>query len=299
MARELAEHYPSAADAMDEADQVLGFPLSALCFAGPAEDLTDTINAQPALLAASVATLRAAAEAIPGLPAPVAVAGHSMGEYSALVAAGALSFADGLRLVRERGRLMKEAGDTSPGGMAALLGLDAEQVAALCAAARAETGGVVQIANDNCPGQVVISGDSGSLEVAMAKASAAGAIKVVRLAVSIAAHSPLMAPAASTLRQAVAATEIRTPQIPVISNITARPFDSVPEIREELAAQLTEPVRWTGSMQALVALGVDTVVELGPGDVLSSLMKRIDRRVRRLAVGDPAGIAALRENLQA
>lgn len=299
MARELAEHYPSAADAMDEADQVLGFPLSALCFAGPVEDLTDTINAQPALLAASVATLRAAAEAIPGLPAPVAVAGHSMGEYSALVAAGALSFADGLRLVRERGRLMKEAGDTSPGGMAALLGLDAEQVAALCAAARAETGGVVQIANDNCPGQVVISGDSGSLEVAMAKASAAGAIKVVRLAVSIAAHSPLMAPAASTLRQAVAATEIRTPQIPVISNITARPFDSVPEIREELAAQLTEPVRWTGSMQALVALGVDTVVELGPGDVLSSLMKRIDRRVRRLAVGDPAGIAALRENLQA
>jgi [acyl-carrier-protein] S-malonyltransferase len=283
---------------MAEADALLGFPLSTLCFEGPAEVLTDTINAQPALLAASVATLRAAAEAMPELPVPVAVAGHSMGEYSALVAAGALSYADGLRLVRERGRLMKEAGAASPGGMAAVLGLDVAQVAEICAAARAESGGVVQVANDNCPGQVVISGDIGSLELAMARASAAGAAKVVRLAVSIAAHSPLMAPAASALSQAVQATEIRAPETPVISNITARPFDSVDEIRAELAAQLTAPVRWSESMGTLVGLGVDTVVELGPGDVLSALMKRIDRGVKRLAVGDPAGIAALKESLQ-
>jgi [acyl-carrier-protein] S-malonyltransferase len=299
MARELVGVFPSAADAMAEADQVLGFPLSTLCFDGPAEVLTDTINAQPALLAAGVATLRAVAEAIPELPAPVAAAGHSMGEYSALVAAGALSFADGLRLVRERGRLMKEAGESNPGGMAAILGLDTEQVATICAAARDETGGVVQIANDNCPGQVVISGDTGSLEVAMAKAGAAGAHKVVRLAVSIAAHSPLMAPVASALRQAVAATEIRDPQTQVISNITARPFTGAGEIREELAAQLTEPVRWSQSMHTLVGLGVDAVVELGPGNVLSALMKRIDRQVSRLAVGDPAGVAALKESLGA
>lgn len=293
MAKELAECYTSAAETMAEADAVLGFPLSSLCYEGPADVLTDTINAQPALLAASMAALRGLHEARPDFPAPAAVAGHSMGEYSALVAVGSLTFADGLRLVRERGRLMKEAGQLSPGGMAAILGLETPQVDAICAAASAATGGVAQLANDNCPGQLVISGDETALEHAMAAASAAGARKVVRLAVSIAAHSPLMAPAAEALRHAIDATPIRPPAVPVIGNVTARPLESVEAIRHELTAQLTAPVRWTESMLHLVAHGVQTTVELGPGDVLTALMKRIVRDGRRFAVNSPAAIEAL------
>lgn len=299
MAQALAERYRSAADTLAEADALLGFSLSSLCFHGPAEELTDTINAQPALLAASVAAWRAVQEAIPDFPAPAAVAGHSLGEYSALVAAGSLTFADALRLVRERGRLMKEADGLSPGGMAAVLGLDADQVEAICREAAAATGGVVQVANDNCPGQVVISGDEASLERAMAAAGAAGARKVVRLAVSIAAHSPLMAPSAAALQAAIEATPIHPPAIPVIGNVSARPLTDVAAIRAELVAQLTAPVRWTESMRYLVGQGITTTVELGPGDVLTGLMKRIERNTRRFTVADPAGIETLREALSA
>lgn len=293
MARSLVERYPVAQAAFAEVDALLGFRLSALCFDGPADDLTDTINAQPALLAASIATLRAIQHALPSLPGPVAVAGHSMGQYSALVAAGSLSFVDGLRLVRERGRLMKAAGQDSPGGMAAILGLEVDQVSAICARASVASGGVAQVANDNCPGQIVISGDEGALELAMAAASQAGARKVVRLAVSIAAHSPLMAPAAAALRQAIEATSIQPPAVPVIGNVGAQPLGAAEAIRADLVAQLTAPVRWTESMRYLVTQGIDTVVEVGPGDVLSALMKRIDRNVRRFSVGDPEGIEAL------
>lgn len=295
MAKILSQEVRSAADAMAEADAVLGFPLSTLCFDGPDDILTDTINAQPALLASSVATLRAIGELLPDFPTPAAVAGHSMGEYSALVAAGTLSFADGLRLVRERGRLMKEAGLHSPGGMAAILGVETSIVDDLCAQARSATGGVVQLANDNCPGQLVISGDETSLALAMDLASQAGAKKVVRLAVSIAAHSPLMAPAADALRTAIEATTIRPPAMPVIGNVHAQPLLTVADIQQDLTAQLTSPVRWTESMQRLAAAGVDTVVEVGSGDVLANLMKRIDKSVRRLAVADPDGIEKLRD----
>lgn len=294
MARDLAENFASARRAMAEADETLGFALSTLCYDGPEAVLTDTINAQPALLAASVAALRAIGEAIPDLPPAAAVAGHSMGEYSALVAAGALSYADGLRLVRERGRLMKEAGERNPGGMAAVLGLEIEAVDAICAEARAATGGVVQVANDNCPGQVVISGDDRALEDAMQRLSAARARKVVRLAVSIAAHSPLMAPAAAELQQAINATEIKPPAVPVIGNVHALPLQTVEDVRADLVTQLTASVRWTGSMRYLAAQRITTVVEVGSGDVLSNLMKRIERDVRRLAVGDPPGIDRLR-----
>ncbi len=293
MARALVERYPSAAAALAEADDVLGFSLSTLCFEGPEETLTDTINAQPALLAASVAALRALREALPDLPPPAAVAGHSMGEYSALVAAGSMSYADGLILVRERGRLMKEAGQRSPGGMAAILGLDAAEVVALCAQAADLSGGVVQMANDNCPGQTVISGDHQSLELAMDLARQAGAKKVVRLAVSIAAHSPLMAPAADALRQAIDVTPIRPPAMPVIGNVHAQPLLTIGDIRADLAGQLTAPVRWTESMRYLVGQGVGLVVELGSADVLANLMKRIERGVDRLAVSDPDGIERL------
>jgi [acyl-carrier-protein] S-malonyltransferase len=295
MAQDLASRFQSARETMAEADDILGFALSKLCFEGPEEVLTDTINAQPALLAASIAALRAIGEALPGSPSPVAVAGHSMGEYSALVAAGSLSFADGLRLVRERGRLMKEAGQRSPGGMAAVLGMTVEDVDGVCAQVRATTGGVVQVANDNCPGQVVISGDEAALEEAMAMAQAAGARKVVRLAVSIAAHSPLMAPAADALRRAIDATTIKEPAVPVIGNVQALPLESVAAIGQDLADQLMAAVRWTESMRYLVEQGVDTAVEIGPGGVLSNLMKRIDRTVKRLAVGDSDGIDRLRD----
>lgn len=293
MARALAERYPIARRAVEEADDTLGFALSQLCFEGPEDVLTDTINAQPALMAASVAALRVIQQELPDLPAPAAVAGHSMGEYSALVAAGSLAYADGLRLVRERGRLMKEAGEQSPGGMAAILALEVDMVETICAEIRISTGGIVQVANDNCPGQLVISGDAAALEAAMATAEAAGARKVVRLAVSIAAHSPLMAPAAQALRQAIDATPIRDPAMPVIGNVQASPLLTADAIRDDLAAQLTTAVRWTESMRYLLELGVDKVVEVGPGEVLASLMKRIERKVSRLSVGDPEGVEKL------
>ncbi len=292
----LAQAYPVARATFAEADDLLGFALSDLCFHGPEETLTDTINAQPALMAVSIAALRvlaaelgdAAGHAVAG---PVFVAGHSMGEYTALVAAGAIPFADGLRLVRERGRLMKQAGTTTPGLMAAVLGLEEGQVAALCAEAATQTGGVVQVANDNCPGQIVISGDRAGVEAAVPLLEAAGARKVVTLAVSIAAHSPLMQPAAEELAAAIAATPISAPNVPVIGNTTAELLTDAATIRAELLAQLTGSVRWTASMQRAVAAGITEFIEIGPGDVLSGLMKRIERKANRRTVGDPAGVA--------
>ncbi len=293
MAGELAAAYPAARAALEEADEILGFALSRLMIDGPEDELTDTINAQPALLTASVAAL-AALEAETGVRVAaggdaVYVAGHSLGEYSALVAAGSISYADGLRLVRERGRLMKEAGTNAPGMMAAVLGLDEARVAAICAEVAA-TGGVVQVANDNCPGQLVISGDRAGMEAAMAALAAAGARKVVPLAVSIAAHSPLMQPAADALRAAIDATEIAAPLVPVIGNTTAQPLTAADSIRAELTAQLTGSVRWTASVEAMVGAGVTTFVEVGAGDVLTGLVKRIDRSATRIAVKDPDGV---------
>lgn len=292
MGKELAERYPIAKALFDEADDVLGFSLSALCFSGPEENLTDTVNAQPALLVNSTAALAALQSELGRLPLPTFFAGHSMGEYSALVAAGSIGFADGLRLVRERGRLMKEAGEKAPGLMAAILGLDEFVVSQVCVDAQISSGGIVQVANDNCPGQVVISGNRVGMERAMADLEAAGARKVVALAVSIAAHSPLMAPAAAELQAAIDATPIHPPIAPVIGNTTATPLTSADSIRAELVAQLTGSVRWTASMQHAVDVGVETFIEVGPGDVLSGLLKRIARKSERVSVADPAGVAA-------
>jgi [acyl-carrier-protein] S-malonyltransferase len=311
MATAVAAVFPAAQAALVEADDVLAFGLSRLMAEGPEETLTDTINAQPALLAASIAILRAleselgaqASPTRPSVPAPreqlqagtpalqVYLAGHSMGEYSALVAAGSLSYADGLRLVRERGRLMKEAGIRSPGMMAAILGLDEEKVTAICAEVTAR-GGIAQVANDNCPGQVVISGDIPGMQAAMDALSAAGAKKVVPLAVSIAAHSPLMRPASEHLQAAIAATPLAPPQAPVIGNTTAAPLTSVEAIRNELAAQLTGSVRWTATLQYLVDARVGTFVELGPGEVLTGLVKRVARSATRLSIAEPDAIRA-------
>lgn len=304
MAKELAAEFPAARAAFDEADDVLGFSLSQLCFEGPEEALTDTLNAQPAILAASIAVLRAIESELGGnanrqsangqganRQDTVFVAGHSMGEYSALVATGCIAYADGLRLVRKRGQLMKEAGETSPGMMAAILGLDEAQVAKICRDATAD-GGIAQVANDNCPGQIVISGDKVGMEKTMEALNKAGARKVVPLAVSIAAHSPLMQPAAEKLKAAIDATPIHIPQVPVIANTSVAPLTDVQAIRAELTAQLTGSVRWTASMQWAVARGVTRFIEIGPGDVLSGLMKRIERGAERLTVNTPESVRA-------
>ncbi|MCB0046382.1 MAG: ACP S-malonyltransferase [Caldilineaceae bacterium] len=299
MISELAAAYPVARETLEEADDLLGFKLSDLCLNGPEEVLTDTINAQPALLATSVAVLRVLAQELSapdaGQDGPGAcfVAGHSMGEYTALVAAGSLSYADGLRLVRERGRLMQEAGTTAPGRMAAVLALSAEEVAAICARVSEAPDRVVQVANDNCPGQIVISGNEAGMEEAMARLSDAGARKVIPLAVSIAAHSPLMQPAAAALRAAIDATPLLPPAVPLIANTSAAMLTDVEAIRAELTAQLTGQVRWTESMQLALAEGVTRFAEIGAGDVLTGLIKRIDRKTTRLAVHDVAGVEAL------
>ena len=210
------------------------------------------------------------------------MAGHSLGEISALTAAGALSFADGLRLVRQRGVLMKAAGEREPGGMAAILALDIATVTAVCQQASEESGRSVQVANDNCPGQVVISGDVAALTLAMELAQAAKARKVVKLPITIAAHSKLMASAAAAFAQAVDDILIHPPTIPVIGNVTAQPLTTPEQIRDELKAQLTSGVAWTDSMNYLLGQGVERFVEVGSGDTLLSFMKRINRKATRV-----------------
>lgn len=292
MGQDLVRTYPVARDTFAEADDLLNFSLSSLCFEGPEESLNDTINTQPAIFVASVATLRIL-QSEGWAVLPIFMAGHSLGEYSALVAAGALAFGDGLRLVRERGRLMKEAGERSPGGMAAILKVDDELVADICRRASQETGKVVQVANYNSPGQVVISGDNLALEAAMEMARGAGARRVVRLVVSIAAHSPLMAVIADEFRQAVVATSIQLPQVPVVANVTACPLDTVDDIRQEMLAQLTSSVRWTESVEYMVAHGVTHFVEIGPKDVLAGLVRRINKSANALACGTVENVQAL------
>ena len=295
MARDLAEAFSSARLAFDEADEALGFKLSSLCWEGQEAELNDTINTQPALLAASIAALRAVREHL-GDFTPAFMAGHSVGEVTALVAAGAIDYADGLRLIRRRGEAMKAAGAQAPGGMAAILNLEAEALQAICAEASVEAGAPVQVANDNCPGQVVISGALPALEKAMELAKARGAKRALRLQVSIAAHSALMAPEVPGYAEAVAATPIRAPHVTVVSNITAAPLADGDAIRVELPAQLTSPVRWTESVRYLLGRGVTTFVELGSKDVLTGLLKRIDATAVGVAVGTPEAVRALAVN---
>ena len=297
MGRDLAEAYPEARRLYDEGDAILGFGLSQLCFEGPKEVLDDTINTQPAIFVTSLAVLealKAGGKLSPiGTAAPAVMAGHSLGELTALVAAGAMGFADGLRLVRERGRLMKLAGERSPGGMAAVLKMDDDDVDRACKEASEEMGKPVQIANYNSPGQVVISGDKAALARAIELLQERGGRRIIPLAISIAAHSPLMAAVVGEYRAAVDATAIDTPEVPVVGNISARPMLNEAEIRDELAGQLTWPVRWTASVQWMAGQGVTHFFEVGPRDVLSKLVKRIDRNLEATSVGDLASIDAL------
>jgi [acyl-carrier-protein] S-malonyltransferase len=287
MGEELASISPAAKRVFAEADTVLGFPLTDLIFHGPADQLEDTINAQPAILATSIAALEALRERLAEREAtitPVMVAGHSLGEFSALVAAGALEFPAALRLVRERGRLMKEAGQEAPGGMAAILGMEDEALSTVCAAASGD--GIVVLANANCPGQTVISGDVAALERAMALAKERGAKRATRLGVSIASHSPLMARAAAQFAALVAATPLRAPRMPVVGNVTAAPLTTEAEIVDELSRQIASPVNWTGSVRTMIEAGVTTFLDLGPGQVVNGLIKRIDREVAMVGTGD-------------
>jgi [acyl-carrier-protein] S-malonyltransferase len=269
----------------EAADGILGFPLSRLCFEGPEESLNDTVNTQPAVFVTSLALVHAL-HAREDAPTPSMVAGHSLGELTALTAVRALDFADGLRLVRERGRLMKQAGETSPGGMAAIVKVPVAEIERACREASDECGLPVQIANYNAPEQVVISGHKVPLARAMELLRERGARRVIPLAVSIAAHSPLMAEAAAEYRRAVDATPVRLPSIPVIGNIQARPLDSVDAIRDELAGQLTQPVQWTASVQWMVANGATHLVEIGPKDVLTRLVRFIEPDAQTSAIGD-------------
>ncbi|MCC7449324.1 MAG: ACP S-malonyltransferase [Anaerolineae bacterium] len=292
MGADLVRQYPAARQVFEEADRILGFALSELCFVGPAEALDETINTQPALYVTGIATLRAL-ESQCGTITPLAVAGHSLGEFTALTAAGALPFEAGVKLVRERGRLMKEAGEKSPGAMAALLGLSIEDARAVCEQATHEVGRPVVVANDNCPGQVVISGDEQALDRALELAKERRVKKAVKLAVSVAAHSPLMAHSAEAFRQALAAAPFEAPRVPIIGNVNAAPLRTREDIQAELAAQLTSSVRWTESVQALRALGVQTFVELGPKDVLVGLLKRINREATGVALNSAEAVLAV------
>ena len=290
MGKALYEASSAARRVFQQADDILGFKLSTLCFEGPADELEDTINAQPAILTVSLACLAAMREKMETLgqkwQAPRFVAGHSLGEYTALVAAGALDFGDALRLVRERGRLMKEQGDHRPGGMAAVIGLDRPVLERACQQASHETGRVVGVANANSPEQFVISGELLALDRAIELIRAAGARTVVPLRISIASHSPLMQQAAARLADIIDRSPLRDPQVPVVTNIAGQVRTSAEHIRAELTSQMVAPVEWVGSVREMVAHGVDTFVEIGPGQVLSRLIRRISTDVKAISLND-------------
>jgi [acyl-carrier-protein] S-malonyltransferase len=286
MGRDLAEHYPAARAVFDEADATLGWSVSATCWYGPAERLADTRQTQPCLLTTSIAALRALAES--GAPTPSVVAGHSVGEYAALVAAGVLDLPAALRLVSRRAALMADAG--GEGGMAAVLGLDRATVDEVVASVGRPTELVV--ANDNAPGQVVISGGRDALLAVEEPMRAAGAKRIVRLPVSGAFHSPLMAAVAEALAEAFAAESWREPAIPVMSNLTAEPESDPDRIRALLAEQVRSPVEWVRCVERMVADGVDTMIECGAGAALVGMVRRIAPDVRTGTVTDTASLGA-------
>ncbi|MBY0097614.1 ACP S-malonyltransferase [Mesobacillus maritimus] len=295
MGRELAEVSDQVKGYFDKADQVLEESLSATIFEGPQDKLTLTVNAQPALLTTSIAILDYFKKS--GIEADF-VAGHSLGEYSALVAAGALQFEDGVYAVRKRGELMEKAVPNGEGTMAAVLGLDRDSLTAVCEDVTA-AGNSVQLANLNCPGQIVISGSRKGVEEASIKAKEAGAKRVLPLNVSGPFHSALMKPAAVEFKDILNSIQINSAQIPVIANVTAEPMQEAEEIKEKLIEQLYSPVLWEDTVGKMIELGVDTFIEIGPGKVLAGLVRKVDRSVKTLAVYDvescEAAISALKE----
>jgi [acyl-carrier-protein] S-malonyltransferase len=289
MGRALCDRYAEARAVFAEADASLGFSLSKLCFEGPETELTLTANAQPAILTTSIAALRVLSAETP--LRPMAVAGHSLGEYSALVAAGALHFADAVRLVHLRGQFMQEAVPPGAGAMAAIIGLSAEEVVAICREVAADE--VVSPANLNGGGQVVIAGHQAAVARACDAAKARGAKRAVPLAVSAPFHCALMQPAADRLLHELERVEILAPIVPVVTNVEAEPNQDQDRVRDLLARQVTAPVRWEESVQRLVAMGVTGALEVGNGHVLAGLVRRIAPALPVHAANDPAAIAEL------
>jgi [acyl-carrier-protein] S-malonyltransferase len=287
MGRELADRFPVAAQTFAEADATLGFPLSRLCFEGPEEELRLTENTQPAIMTVSVAAARVLAEH--GVT-PSLAAGHSLGEWSAHVIAGTMSFADAVRAVKARGHAMQQAVPAGQGAMAAILALDAAQVAEACAEAAKETGLAVQAANLNSPTQTVISGAAAAVEKASALCKAKGARRTVMLPVSAPFHCALMQPAQEEVARVLAALAMHDPRIPVAANVTGALVTAADSARDALIRQVTGAVRWVGCMQALKAAGADVFVEVGPGKVLCGLIKQIDPGLKALNVGDAASL---------
>jgi [acyl-carrier-protein] S-malonyltransferase len=291
MGAELYRDHPEARALLQRADDILGFSITRLCLEGPEADLDDTANAQPAIYAVTMALWQVLAPRLAPLrPRIAAAAGHSLGEFSALTAAGALSFEDGLRLVRRRGLAMRDAGQAAPGGMAVILGLSDESVAQIVSEASAN-GQRVWIANFNALGQVVIAGAHEALARAMELAKAAGARRAMPLAVSVACHTPLMREAAQQLQVALEETTFKAPWVPVVSNVLAQPLADSQAIKAALLRQLTSPVRWVASVQAMAAAGVTTMVEIGPKPVVAALVQRIDRSLAVHTIADGAAAA--------
>ncbi len=294
MGKELADKYPEVMAYFTKADETLAAPLSRLIFEGPKEELTLTVNTQPALLTTSIAILHFFQQC--GVKADF-VAGHSLGEYTALVAAGVLSFESGVYVVRKRGEFMEHAVPNGEGSMAAVLGLDRDKLSAVTKEVT-ESGSPVALANLNCPGQIVISGSKAGVELAGTKAKEAGAKRVLPLEVSGPFHSPLMKPAAKQLREVLDAIEMSNARIPVVANVTAEPLTSSAEIKEKLIEQLYSPVLWEDSVKKMIALGVDTFIEIGPGKVLSGLTKKIDKTVTTYSVSDETSAASVIDALK-
>jgi [acyl-carrier-protein] S-malonyltransferase len=302
MGKALADAFAESRSAFDEVDAALGIPMSRLCFEGPEADLQLTANTQPAILAASIAAWRVlaarlswAAGGSQGGIRPAFVAGHSLGEYSALVAAGAIELGDAAVAVRRRGQYMQEAVPVGVGAMAAILGLDLPAIEAACR--EAAQGQVVSPANINSPGQVVIAGHKEAVERASALARAAGAKRAVPLPVSAPFHCALMAPAQERLARDFASVAFRDPEVPLVNNVDALVIRDADDCREGLVRQVSAPVRWLEVVETLVREGVDTVIEVGPGTVLSGLVKKIDKGLRVRNVEDPASLEATREAL--
>lgn len=285
MGLDLYNDFPAARSVFEKADKALGFPLSRLCFEGPAEELKQTINAQPAVMVVSLACLSAARESLgETLPPPSRVGGHSLGEYTALVAGGALSLEEGVWLVRERGRLMQEVGEVEPGGMTAVLGMDPEVLQSVCR----ETG--AEIANINCPGQVVISGKWDELERAARLGQERGGKRFVPLEVSGAFHSRWMSPAREGLKRAIDSCRLDRLKVSMVANVSCSEVQAAEEVREELLAQLSGCVRWQKAVEGMVGSGVALFVEIGPGQVLTGLVKRTAKEVRTANIAASADI---------
>jgi [acyl-carrier-protein] S-malonyltransferase len=290
MGKEFADHFPVAREVFAEANDVLGFDLQRLCFNGPEEELRLTANTQPCILTVSIAALKVLRQEL-GWKADY-LAGHSLGEFSALVAAEAMSFRDAVRMVRLRGHVMQEAVPVGTGGMAAILGLERPQVEELCQ--RAAQGEVLTPANFNSPGQIVISGDMKAIERGIAVAQEMGAKKAVLLQVSAPFHSPLMEPAGQRLGEELTQIEINELKTPVVTNVEAEPNTSKERVRDLLVQQVSSPVRWEDSMNRMIALGVERFVEIGPGRVLLGLLRRIDGTREMFHLEDLASMEQLK-----